>query len=193
MNWGTTWQQRPLLFHNVNGKLELAPAVEGTSLAKLGVGRGMAYGDLFNDGKIDAVINNLDGTPSFLRNVVVNQNHWVGLRLVGGAKSPRDAIGATVYIKADGFRQRGDVVSGGSFASSSDQRLHFGIGTATKIESLEVHWPSGAVEQIALPGVDAIYTVVEGSGTGKVLAPMPQSGTHAGVTGQKKLSAEPMR
>lgn len=191
MNWGTTWQQRPLLFHNVNGKLELVAAVEGTSLAKLGVGRGMAFGDLFNDGKIDAVINNLDGTPSFLHNVVANQNHWVGLRLVGGAKSPRDAIGATVYLKANGFRQRGDVVSGGSFASSSDQRLHFGLGSAAKIESLEVHWPSGVVEQIALPGVDAIYTVVEGSGTGKMLAPVPLGGARAGtVTGQKKASAE---
>jgi hypothetical protein len=173
MNWGTSWAQRPLLFHNDKGKLELVPAVEGSSLAKVGVGRGLAFGDLFNDGKIDVVINNMDGTPSFLRNVSKDANHWVGVKLVGGPKSPRDAVGATVYVKADGFRQRGDVVSGGSFASTSDPRLHFGLGTATAIDSVEVHWPSGLVEQIALPGIDAIYTVVEGTGKGAApTAPM---------------------
>jgi hypothetical protein len=170
MNWGTTWQQRPLLFHNTKGKLAIVPAVEGTGLARLGVGRGLAYGDLFNDGKIDVVINNLDGTPTLLRNVDTNSNHWVELKLVGGAKSPRDAVGATVFLTANGFRQRADVTSGGSFASSSDQRLHFGLGTATTIDHVEVHWPGGAVEQITLPGVDGIFTVVQGSGTGKPLS-----------------------
>ena len=168
MPWGTTWQQRPLLFHNNAGKLELIPAVEGSSLAKVGVGRGMAFGDLFNDGKIDAIINNVDGTPFFLRNVSADKNHWLELKLVGGPKSPRDAVGTTVYVKANGFRQRSDVVSGGSFASSSDQRLHFGLGAATSIEEVEVHWPSGAVEKVKLPGVDAIYTVLEGGGAGKL-------------------------
>ncbi len=103
-NWGTTWKQRPLLFHNVQGKLKLVPAVEGTGLATLGVGRGMAFGDLFNDGKIDVVINNLDKTPTLLRNVVKNGNHRIELLLVGGPKSPRDAVGATVYVTANGFR-----------------------------------------------------------------------------------------
>jgi enediyne biosynthesis protein E4 len=170
MNWGTSWQQRPLLLHNVKGKLQFVPAVEGTGLAEVTSGRGMAFGDLFNDGKIDVVINNLDGTPSLLRNVVVNSNHWLELRLVGGPKSPRDAIGATVYVTANGFRQRGDVVSGGSYASSSDQRLHFGLGDATAVDAVEVHWQGGQVERIKLQGVDAIYTIVEGSGIGKPLA-----------------------
>jgi hypothetical protein len=165
--WGTTWKQRSLLFHNVKGKLELVPAVEGTGLASLGSGRGMAFGDLFNDGKIDVVINNLDGTPTLLRNVDKNDNHWIELRLVGGPKGPRDAVGATVYVTANGFRQRGDVVSGGSYASTSDPRLHFGIGPATTIDAVEVHWPGGPVEQIKLPGIDAIFTVVEGSAVGK--------------------------
>ena len=166
--WGTSWQQRPLLFHSKAGKLELVPAVEGSSLAKVGAGRGLAFGDIFNDGKIDAVINNMDGRPSFLRNVSVNNNHWIGLKLVGGPKSPRDAVGATAYLKANGFRQRSDVLSGGSFASSSDQRLHFGLGAATQVDELEVHWPSGAIEKVKIRGIDAIYTVVEGSGTGKL-------------------------
>jgi hypothetical protein len=170
MNWGTTWQQRPLLLHNVKGKLQFVPAVEGTGLAEVTAGRGMAFGDLFNDGKIDVVINNLDGTPSLLRNVVANGNHWLELRLVGGPNSPRDAIGATVYVTANGFRQRGDVVSGGSYASSFDQRLHFGLGDATAVDAVEVHWQGGQVERIKLQGVDAIYTIVEGSGIGKPLA-----------------------
>jgi hypothetical protein len=170
MNWGTSFAQRPLLFHSNKGKLEIVPAVEGTSLAKLGVGRGLAFGDIFNDGKIDVVINNLDGTPSFLRNVDKNTNHWVGLKLVGGPKSPRDAVGATVYLKANGFTQRGDVTTGGSFASTSDPRLHFGLGAATAIDSIQVRWPSGLVEQVKLPGMDAIFTVVEGSGVGKAVS-----------------------
>ena len=141
------------------------PAVEGTSLAKLGVGRGMAFGDLFNDGRIDAVINNLDGSPSFLHNVVNNGNHWIELKLVGGPKSPREAIGATVTVVADGFAQRGDVVSGGSYASSSDPRLHFGLGASTHIDKVEIRWPSGLREQIPPPPLNAITTVTEGSGT----------------------------
>ncbi len=165
LDWGTTWRQRALLFHSNAGKLELVPAVEGTGLAKLAVARGLAYGDLFNDGKIDAVVNNLDETPSLFRNVSADKNHWVGLKLVGGPHGPRDAIGATVYLTANGFRQRSDVVSGGSFASSSDPRLHFGLGSATRIESIDIEWPSGLCERVTVPGIDAIYTVVEGKGT----------------------------
>ena len=112
----------------------------------------------------------MDGVPTFLRNVDADKNHWVEMKLVGGAKSPRDAVGTTVYVKAEGFTQRGDVVSGGSFASTPDVRLHFGLGAATKIESVEVRWPSGLVVNVTLPGVDGIYTVVEGKGVAKVSA-----------------------
>ena len=127
--WGTTYAERPLLFHNLkNGKFELVPAVEGTGLAVVVVGRGVAFGDLFNDGKIDAVMNNMDGVPVLLRNVNPDHHHWVELKLVGGPKSPRDAVGATVYLTAGGMRQRGDVLSGGSYLSSNDPRVHFGLG-----------------------------------------------------------------
>ena len=84
--WGTTWAQRPLLFHSNKGKLTLVPAVEGTGLAKLATSRGMAYGDLFNDGHIDVVINNLDGPPSLFRNVVKSGNHWIEFHLIGPAR-----------------------------------------------------------------------------------------------------------
>jgi hypothetical protein len=84
--------------------------------------------------------------------------------LVGGAKSPRDAIGAKVFVTAGGVRQRADVFSGGSYASNSDPRLHFGLGLAAKLEKVEIHWPSGAKEEISVPVVDRIYTVIEGKG-----------------------------
>jgi hypothetical protein len=164
-DWGTTWAQRPLLLRNLDGKKfqEVPPATD-SGLAAVITGRGAAFGDLFNDGHIDVVINSVDSTPTLLRNVVKNSNHWVTLKLVGGPKSPRDAIGAKAFVTAGGFRQRGDVFSGGSYASSSDQRLHFGLGTATQVDKVEIHWPSGAKEQMTLPGVDRIYTVVEGKG-----------------------------
>jgi len=164
-DWGTTFAQRPLLYRNLQGKrFELVPAVEGTGLAEVFAGRGAAFGDLFNDGKIDVVINVLDGHPVLLRNVSKDHNHWVELKLIGGPKSPRDAVGATVYLTANGMRQRGDVLSGGSYESSNDPRVHFGLGSATHVDSVEIHWPSGSVERLKLPAVDRIFTIQEGKG-----------------------------
>jgi hypothetical protein len=154
-----------MLFRNLQGKsFETAPAVEGSGLAVVVAGRGMAVGDLFNDGKLDAVINVMDGHPVLLRNVNADKNHWLDLKLVGGAKSPRDAVGATVYVTANGMRQRGDVLSGGSYLSSNDTRPHFGLGSATTVEAVEVHWPSGKVEEFHVQGVDRIVTLREGAG-----------------------------
>lgn len=163
--WGQSYAQRSLLFHNSgNGKFELVPAVEGTGLAVVTVGRGAAFGDLFNDGKIDVVINSMDGTPVLLRNVNPDHHHWVELKLIGGTKSPRDAVGATVYLTANGLRQRGDVLSGGSYISSNDMRVHFGLGNADKVDQVEIHWPSGNVEKLALPHTDRIYRITESKG-----------------------------
>jgi hypothetical protein len=164
--WGTTYAQRPLLFHNIDGKrFELMPAVEGTALAQTYVGRGLAVGDLFNDGKLDVVINVMDGPPALLRNVSPGKHHWIEFKLVGGAKSPRDAVGATLYLTANKMRQRGDVISGGSYASTSDPRLHFGLGDAAVIDDIEVHWPSGATEHFPASRIDRIVTLREGQGT----------------------------
>jgi hypothetical protein len=162
-HWGTSFAQRPLLFRNLAGKkFDLVPAVEGTGLAAILPARGAAFGDLFNDGKIDVVINNLNQPPTLLRNVNPDQHHWVELNLVGGSKSPRDAVGTTVYLTAGGIKQRGDVLSGGSFASSNDLRLHFGLGDNERIDAVEIHWPSGVVENVSLPGEDKIFTLQEG-------------------------------
>ncbi len=146
--WGTSYKQRPLLFRNLGGKqFELVPAVAGSGLAQNLNARGVAFGDLFNNGKIDIVINQLEGPPVLLRNVNADKNHWLGVRLIGsGTKSPRDATGAKVFLTANGMRQRADVISGGSFLSNNDPRLHFGLGTATSVDKLEIEWPSGARE-----------------------------------------------
>jgi hypothetical protein len=164
-DWGTTWAQRPLLFRNVDGtKFVEVPAATGSGLADVIPARGAAFGDLFNDGRVDVVLNNIDSTPALLRNVVKSNNHWISLKLIGGAGSPRDAIGAKVFVTTNGVRQRGDVISGGSYGSSSDFRLHFGLGSATKIDKIEIQWPSGKKEAIVAPGIDRILTVAEGQG-----------------------------
>jgi hypothetical protein len=164
-DWNTSYKQRPLLFHNLhNGKFEEVPALKATGLAEILSGRGAAFGDLFNDGKIDVVISPIEGAPLLLRNVYPDHHHWVELKLVGGSKSPRDAVGAVVYLTANGTRQRQDVLSGGSYVSTNDQRPHFGLGDSTDAGTAEIHWPSGVKESVKLPAVDRIYFITEGHG-----------------------------
>jgi len=164
-DWGTTWSQRPLLFRNVDGtKFTEVPAATGSGLAAVVPARGAAFGDLFNDGHIDVVLNNIDAHPTLLRNVVKNDNHWISLKLVGGAGSSRDAIGAKVFVAIGQVRQRADVFSGGSYSSSSDLRVHFGLGSASDVDKLEIRWPSGKIEMLTKPPIDRILTVVEGKG-----------------------------
>ena len=165
-DWGTSFAQRPLLLRNSgSGRFTLVPAVKGTGLATVTSARGAAFGDLFNDGKIDVVLNNLDSSPTLLRNVNPDQHHWIEFRLIGGAGKPRDAVGAAVFVTTGKITQRGDVLSGGSFASSNDPRVHFGLGGATTIDSVVVRWPGGGpTEKVAIPGVDRILTVQQGRG-----------------------------
>ena len=121
---------------------------------------------------MDVVVNNMDAAPSLFRNVAETSHHWIGFRLIGQPPteagkpgSPRDAIGATVWVTAEGFRQRADVIAGGSFSSSPDPRPHFGLGTASTIDKIEIRWPSGHTETLTPPKkVDAIYTITEGKG-----------------------------
>lgn len=180
-DWGTSYKERPQLFHNLHdGKFEEVSPVKGAGLSLAIPGRGAAFGDLFNDGKIDVIINPEDGPPTLLRNVNPDQHHWVEIKLVGSAKGPRDAVGATLYLTANGMRQRQDVLSGGSYVSSNDQRPHFGLGDATDAGTVEIHWPSGQREDIRLPAVDRIYTITEGKGITAALCegkpcPMPSA------------------
>jgi len=165
-DWGTSYKERPQLFHNTrDGKFEEVLPVKGSGLAVVIPGRGAAFGDLFNDGKIDVIINPEDGPPTLLRNVNPDHHHWVELKLEGtSSKGPRDAVGASVYLTANDMRHREDVLSTGSYVSSNDKRLHFGLGDATDGGSAEIHWPSGTRETIKLPAVDRIYTITEGKG-----------------------------
>ncbi|HTJ29461.1 MAG TPA: CRTAC1 family protein [Acidobacteriaceae bacterium] len=163
--WGTSWAERPTLYRNVEGKkFEAVPPVEGTGLALVIPARGLAAGDLFNNGKVDAVINVEDKHPVLLKNVNADQHHWLELKLIGTSHSPKDAIGAAAYVTTGKMRQRADVISGGSYLSSSDQRLHFGLGDAASVDALEIHWPDGKVEKFDAGAVDRIVTLTEGGG-----------------------------
>jgi hypothetical protein len=126
-------------------------------------------GDLDGDGRLDVVINNADSRPSILRNVATPVGHWLAFHLVGDVskKSPRDAIGATVYVTTGKVRQRQDVISGGSYSSQNDTTLHFGLGAATSVDKVEIRWPDGSKETIQVPSIDRKFTVVENKGVSK--------------------------
>jgi hypothetical protein len=166
--WGTSYAQQMLLFRNMtNGRFERIAAAPGSGLATAWTARGLAVGDLDADGRLDVVLNNINSAPTVLRNVTDTKNqHWLRLRLVGDVskRSPRDATGALVYVTTGKLRQRGDALSGAGYSSQNDPAIFFGLGTATKIDRLEVHWPSGATETFDIPAIDRTITLVEGKG-----------------------------
>ncbi|HWT01073.1 MAG TPA: CRTAC1 family protein [Pyrinomonadaceae bacterium] len=165
--WGTSWAQQLLLFRNqATGRFARVGAAPSSGLAIAIQARGLAVGDLDGDGLLDAVVNNIDSKPTVLRNVTKPAGHWLSLRLIGdpAKKSPKDAAGAVAYVTAGKLRQRQDVVSGAGYSSQNDQRLHFGLGDATRIDKLEVVWPNGTVESFSVPGVDRVLTISQGKG-----------------------------
>ncbi|HYG10714.1 MAG TPA: CRTAC1 family protein [Pyrinomonadaceae bacterium] len=175
--WGTSWAQQMLLFRNVanargaqagaSGRLfERVAAAPGSALANAYSARGLAVADLDGDGRLDAVVNNIDSAPALLRNVSEAKNHWLIIRLSGDTakKSPRDATGAIVYATTGALRQRLDLVSGAGFASQNDPCLHIGLGAAAKLDKLEVKWPDGTLETVSVPGVDRVVTITQGKG-----------------------------
>lgn len=168
--WGTSFAEQPLLFRNLgDGKFERVGAAPGSGLATAWPSRGLAIADLDGDGRVDAVINNLDGKPSILRNVTATAGHWVKLRLAGdvAGKTPKDGIGSIVYITTGKIKQRLDVVSGAVYCSQNDLTLHAGLGAATKVDKLEVQWANGAVEAFEVPAIDRTLTIVQGKGIRK--------------------------
>jgi hypothetical protein len=135
----------------------------GPAIAERRVSRGLSVGDLFNNGQLDIVVEDLDGKPMILRNPGVPGNHWVSFELAG-TKSNRLAIGARLKIVAGGMTQTAQIHSGGSYLSQHDLRVHFGLGPATRIDSLEIRWPSGSVDVVKDMTADKFYSVLEGKG-----------------------------
>ena len=127
------------------------------------VSRGLAGGDLFNDGRMEAVIENLVGQPMILRPEGGPQNHWVSFQLEG-VKSNRLALNARVRATAGDLVQTGEVLSGGSYLSQHDLRLHFGLGSHARLDQVEVLWPNGKKETLTSLAADRFYLVREGQG-----------------------------
>ena len=150
------------IFRNLgNGKFEEVSATAGPEFQKEAPHRGVAFGDLDNDGRIDAVVSVLGGPVKLFHNTTQGSNHWILLRLVG-SKSNRMAIGAQVRITTeDGHSQWNEVTTAVGFASSSDSRVHFGLGTSQRIKEIEIRWPSGARQVVQGADADRILTIEE--------------------------------
>jgi hypothetical protein len=156
--------QRKLLHHNNrNGTFtEVAAKFDGP-LTRERAARGVAFGDIDNDGDVDMAINDLDGAAELFRNDGGNANNSILIKTIG-VKSNRDGIGAKVKVVAGDLTQIDEVRSGGSYISQSDLRLHFGLEKRTKIDLIEIRWPSGLVEKITNAAVNKILTLKEGQG-----------------------------
>jgi hypothetical protein len=161
---GAKYRERKLVFRNRHdGTFEDLSGLAGTALAVAQPSRGAAFGDLDNDGKVDVVVENIDGAPMILRNTGAEGPHWIGFQLTG-AKSNRLAIGARVKVMSESLTQVAEVRSGGSYLSQNDLRVHFGLGSARSVDTVEIRWPSGRVETLRNLKPDAYYRVREGEG-----------------------------
>jgi len=156
-------QPKLLQMNQKDGSFCDASDEAGPALMERHVARGLAVGDLFNDGNMDVVVEDIDGKPMILRNHGVPGRHWVSFEL-DGTKSNRAALNARIKIVAGGMTQTGEIHSGGSYLSQNDLRVHFGLGVATKVDKVEIHWPSGLVENLTNLAADRFYNVLEGKG-----------------------------
>ena len=168
---GTTYRQRMLLFHNQHdGTFAEVAADSGSSFMTPRVSRGVALGDIDNDGYIDVVINNLDGKPTILHNDGGSGNNWITIKTVGRGMN-RDAIGAKVKVASGELVQWDEVHAGGSYLSSNDPRLHYGLGKHSKVDLIEVHWPDGKVEAVRNIEANKFVTIEEQKGIARTAGP----------------------
>ena len=158
----TSFRQRNLLYRNLgDGAFQDVSVKTGPGLMTEKSARGVSFGDYDNDGGVDILINNMNDLPTLLHNNGGNRNHWLRVKTVG-TRSNRDGIGARVTVFYGSERQTDEVRSGGSWASQSDLRVHFGLGSAEKVDRLEIRWPSGLVENLYHLGANQSILVKEG-------------------------------
>jgi enediyne biosynthesis protein E4 len=171
--YGVHYRQPPMLFHNEGGRYRNVSAEAGPAFRKEFSARGLAVGDLDNDGRVDVLVANNGMAPLLLHNESGPRNHWLGVKLQGTACN-RDAVGALVTWSAGGVTRQRLRTGGGSYLSSHDPRLVLGLGGATRVDWLEVKWPrpSGRVERFSDLPVDRYVTLVEGAAE---RAPVPKA------------------
>jgi hypothetical protein len=188
---GMKYRQRKLVFLNRrDGTFGDVSNSVGNALTVPQPSRGAAFGDLDNDGRIDVVVENIDGSPMILHNEGPSSNHWITLQLIG-TRSNRLAVGAKVRVVASTMAQVDEVRSGGSYLSQNDLRLHFGLGTFDKIDQVEIRWPSGGSQTLRNLAADHFYTVKEGDGlvpSDKARPDHPPGGNAASA---KRLFSQP--
>ncbi len=162
---GSDYREPRVLFrNNGNGTYTEISKNAGPGFQVNESGRGLAVGDLWNDGRQSAIISNMNAPVALLVNEAKNTNHWIAFKTVG-TKSNRDGIGARITVKAGGRVFVNEVRSGSSYISNNDMRVHFGLGSISKIDSVEVRWPTGITEKFEGLVPDKIHTLKEGSGT----------------------------
>ena len=158
---GTRYQERKLVFRNVEGKFEEASDRLGPAIARPRVSRAAAFADYDNDGDTDVLVANNGQAPQLLRNDGGNRNNWLQVRLIG-RESNRDGIGARVTVTSRGFVQVAERTGGGSFQAAHDPRLHFGLGSSSRVDSVSIAWPSGQVDELDGVLANQILVVREG-------------------------------
>ena len=161
---GVNYLQPRLLYRNLgNGRFADVSAAAGRAVTDPANGRGVAIGDLDNDGVVEIVVNNMNSLPSLLKLTAKPQAHWIGIETIG-VRANRRGIGARVVCVTGKHRQMDEVRSGGSYFSQNDLRLHFGLGSAARVDLIEVYWPGGGVDRLREVAADRIIRIKEGLG-----------------------------
>ena len=161
---GTKFREPKLLYLNQHdGTFRDISKLAGPAIQIPQVSRGLAVGDLFNDGHLEIVIENLEGEPMILQPQGGPRNHWIGFALEG-TKTNRLALNTQVRATAGDLVQKDQVLSGGSYLSQNDLRIHFGLANHEKVDKLEIFWPSGRIETLTNLAADRFYSVKEGEG-----------------------------